>query len=163
MKISTEELTQRVNRFKEGLRQSGVKLTHQRIEIFKELAKSLNHPDADMIYRNVRKRISTISLDTVYRTIWLLLDLGLISTLGPSRGRTRFDANMKSHHHFICSVCGMTRDFYSDKLDSLKVPRSVKSFGQVKTTHVEVRGVCLACIGKKKSKTITSNNKETKP
>lgn len=162
MKISTEELTRRVNRFKEGLRQSGVKLTHQRIEIFQELAKSLNHPDVDTIYRNVRKRIPTISLDTVYRTLWLLLDLGLISTLGPSRGRTRFDANMKSHHHFICSVCGMTRDFYSEEFDGLKVPLSVKSFGQVVMTHVEVRGVCLKCVGKKKSKTITSNNKETK-
>ena len=162
MKISTEELTQRVNRFKEGLRQSGVKLTHQRIEIFKELAKSLNHPDADTIYRNVRKRIATISLDTVYRTIWLLLDLGLISTLGPSWGRTRFDANMKSHHHFICSVCGMTQDFYSKEFDGLKVPPSVKSFGQVEMTHVEVRGVCLKCVGKKKLKKITSNNKEIK-
>ena len=152
MKISTKELTQRVTRFKESLRQSGVKLTHQRIEIFQELAKSLNHPDVDMIYRNVRKRIPTISMDTVYRTIWLLLDLGLISTLGPSWRRTRFDANMKSHHHFICSVCGMTRDFYSEEFDGLKVPLSVKSFGQVEMTHVEVRGVCLKCVGKKKSK-----------
>jgi len=152
MKISAEELNQRVNRFKEGLRRSGVKLTHQRIEIFKELAKSLNHPDADMVYRNVRKRISTISLDTVYRTIWLLLDLGLISTLGPSRGRTRFDANMTSHHHFICSVCGMTRDFYSKKFDGLEVPLSVKSFGQVEMTHVEVRGICRKCANKKKLK-----------
>lgn len=152
MKISTEELNQRVNRFKEGLRQSGVKLTHQRIEIFKELAKSLNHPDAVTVYRNVCKRISTISLDTVYRTIWLLLDLGLINTLGPSRGRTRFDANMTSHHHFICSVCGMTRDFYSKEFDGLKVPPSVKSFGQVEMTHVEVRGVCRKCTDKKKLK-----------
>ena len=158
MKISAEELNQRVNRFKEGLRQSGVKLTHQRIEIFKELAKSLSHPDADTVYRNVRKRISTISLDTVYRTIWLLLDLGLISTLRPSRGGTRFDANMTSHHHFICSGCGMTRDFYSKKFDGLKVPPSVKSLGQVEMTHVEVRGICRKCTDKKKLKKTTSNN-----
>jgi len=162
MKISTEELTRRVNRFKEGLRGSGVKLTHQRLEIFQELARSLDHPDADTIYRSVRKRIPTISLDTVYRTLWLLLDLGLINTLGPSRERTRFDANIEFHHHFVCSVCGKTRDFYSKELDSLKVPRSVKSFGHVTTTHVEVRGVCLACVGKKKSKSMKSNNKETK-
>jgi len=152
MKISTKELTQRVDRFKQGVKQAGVKLTHQRIEIFRELAKSLDHPDADTICRSVRKRIPTISLDTVYRTLWLLLDLGLVNTLGTSRERTRFDANMKSHHHFVCSVCGMTRDFYNEELNSLEVRQSAKSLGQVKTTHVEARGVCLACVSKKKSK-----------
>ena len=152
MKTATEELTQRVDRFKRGLRQAGVKLTHQRIEIFRELAKSLDHPDADTIYRKVGKRIPTISLDTVYRTLWLLLDLGLIKTLGTFRERTRFDANMTSHHHFVCSVCGMTRDFYSEELDSLEVPQSAKSLGHIETTHVEVRGLCLACVSKKESK-----------
>jgi Fur family transcriptional regulator, peroxide stress response regulator len=162
MKISLEELNQRVDHCKQGLRRSGVKLTHQRLEIFRELAKSLDHPDADTIYRSVRKRIPTISLDTVYRTLWLLLDLGLINTLGPSRERTRFDANLKSHHHFVCSACGMTRDFYSEELNSLKIPKSVNPLGQVNTTNVEVRGVCLACVGKNKSKSMNCKNKETK-
>ena len=161
MKISAEELNQRIARFKEGLRRSGVKLTHQRIEIFQELARSLDHPDADAIYRAVRRRVSTISLDTVYRTLWLLLDLGLITTLGSSRYRTRFDANMTSHHHFVCSACGLTRDFYSAELDSLKVPPSAKSFGHVEATHVEVRGVCLGCFDKKKSEPMKSDRRET--
>lgn len=152
MKISTEELTRRVNGFKDGLRRSGVKITHQRLEIFQELAKSLEHPDADKVHRSVRKHVPTISLDTVYRTLWLLLDLGLINTLGSSRERTRFDANIESHHHFVCSSCGMTRDFYSEELDTLKVQPFVKSLGHVETTLVEVRGICQTCIGKKNLK-----------
>lgn len=162
VKISSKELNQRVNRFKEGLRRSGVKLTHQRLEIFQELAKSGDHPDADTIYRGVRERIPTLSLDTVYRTLWLLLDLGLITTVGPSRERTRFDANMSSHHHFVCSICGMTRDFYSEEFDELMVPQSAKSFGQVETTYVEVRGVCRGCVRKKMPNSITAHGKETK-
>lgn len=161
MKISSEELTQRMNRFTDGLRQSGVRLTHQRLEIFRELAESLSHPDVDAVYRGVRKRMPSISLDTVYRTLWLLLDLGLITALGPSRERTRFDANMESHHHFVCSVCGMTRDFYSRELEDLGVPPTARSFGQVETTHVEARGICRECIAKKKSNPKTSNTKET--
>ena len=157
MKISPKELTKRMDRFKQGLRQAGAKLTHQRLEVFRELAKSLDHPDAEAIYRAVRKRVPTISLDTVYRTLWLLLDLGLITTLGPSRERTRFDANLQSHHHFVCTVCGMTLDFYSKKLDSLKVPVSVKSFGQVRRTNVEVRGLCFACASKKRTKLMTKS------
>jgi Fur family peroxide stress response transcriptional regulator len=149
MKISPEELKQRMNHFKEGLRRSGVKLTHQRMEIFREVAKSGDHPDAETIYKGVRTRVPTVSLDTVYRTLWLLLDLGLIPTLGPSRERTRFDANMGSHHHFVCSRCGMTRDLYSTEFDQLKIPESVKELGRVERTQVEIRGICHQCSKKK--------------
>ena len=160
MKVSSRELNQRMDRFHEDLRRSGVKLTHQRMEIFRELARSGDHPDADGIWRGVRKRVPTLSLDTVYRTLWLLLDLGLITTLGPSRERTRFDANMQAHHHFVCSLCGMTRDFYSEEFDSLETPQSARSFGEVETTHVEVRGVCCRCAGKKRRAPAISSREE---
>jgi len=138
-----------MNRFKEGLARSGIKITHQRLGIFREIAESGDHPDAERIYKGVRERVSTVSLDTVYRTLWLLLDLGLITTLGPSRGRARFDANMRSHHHFVCSGCGMTRDFYSAEFDQLKIPDSVKELGRVEKTQVDIRGICLQCSTKK--------------
>ncbi|MBN2467659.1 MAG: transcriptional repressor [Deltaproteobacteria bacterium] len=148
MKISPEELKQRMNRFKEGLKRSGIKLTHQRLEIFREVAESGDHPDAETIYRGVRERIPTVSLDTVYRTLWLLLDLGLIATLGPSRERSRFDANMSPHHHFVCSRCGMTYDFCSPEFDQLNIPDSVMELGNVEKLQVEVRGICLQCSKK---------------
>ncbi|MBN1818805.1 MAG: transcriptional repressor [Sedimentisphaerales bacterium] len=157
MKSSPDDLHQRMDHLTEGLRQSGVKLTPQRLEIFRELAASGEHPDAETIYRRVRRRMPSVSLDTVYRTLWLLLDLGLITTLGSARERTRFDANLKSHHHFICSVCGRTQDFYSEEFDALKIPPTARSFGRVETAHVEVRGVCLDCINKGKSKSKTAN------
>ncbi len=159
MNPTPEELQQRLNRFKEGLRRAGVKLTHQRLEIFQEVARSSDHPDVETVFKGVRERVPTVSLDTVYRTLWLLLDLGLITTLGPPRERVRFDANMRPHHHFVCSQCGKTRDFYSDALDALKVPRPVKSLGRVDSMRVEVRGVCLECAGRKTSQPNPSNKK----
>ena len=63
------------------------------------------------VFEGVRERMPTVSLDTVYRTLWWLKDLGLITTLGSSRERTRFDANLSRHHHFVCVQCGLTRDF----------------------------------------------------
>ena len=149
MEPASEETKQRLDFLTEGLGRAGVKLTHQRLEIMRELAGSGEHPDADAVWKGVRMRMPTLSLDTVYRTLGLLLDLGLIATLGPSRERTRFDANMNSHHHFVCSVCGMTRDFNSENSDNLKVPSSVLSFGQIQTTRVEARGICFACAGKR--------------
>jgi len=145
MRISPDELSQRMDRFKECLKGSGVKITYQRLEIFREVAASGDHPDAESIFRKVRKRLPTVSLDTVYRTLWLLMDLGLLTTLGTSRDRTRFDANMRNHHHFVCSRCGLTRDFHCDNFDQLEIPDSVREFGKAEKTQVEIRGVCLAC------------------
>jgi Fur family transcriptional regulator, peroxide stress response regulator len=149
MNAQPEARQQRMNHFKKQLKLAGVKLTHQRMEIFREVAMSVDHPDAEKIYKGVRKRLPFLSLDTVYRTLWSLLDFGLIATLGPPRKTVRFDANMDSHHHFICTKCGMIGDFYSKKLDRLKIPESVKALRTVERTQVEVRGVCLKCSKKR--------------
>ncbi len=150
MKISEQEIEQRMERFEEVCRNSGMKLTHQRMEIFREVAQTGDHPDAEKVYKGVRERMPTVSLDTVYRTLWMLKDLGLITMLGPPRERTRFDANLSHHHHFVCVKCGLTRDFYSDVFDELRLPDAVKAFGRVETTQVEVKGVCLKCNAQEK-------------
>ena len=102
MRVGEDDIERRMTRFEQECRDAGVKLTHQRLEVFREVAHTVDHPDAETVHRRVRKRIPTVSLDTVYRTLWLLTDLRLIGTLGPPRGRTRFDANMSPHHHFVC-------------------------------------------------------------
>ena len=152
MELSSEEIQSRMDRFTEALRSSGIRLTHQRIEIFREVARTGDHPDADTIYRRVRKRIPTVSLDTVYRTLWMLNDMGLITTLGPQRGRVRFDANASPHHHFVCSQCGKVVDFYNPEFDSLKVPEPVSGMGDVATTHVQFQGLCSRCLKNNKRK-----------
>ena len=152
MKIDLQHVEQRMADFEEACRKSGVKLTHQRMEIFREMVQASDHPDAEKVYRRVRERMPTVSMDTVYRTLWWLKDLGFISTLGPPRERTRFDANLGRHHHFICIRCGLTQDFYSDHLNNLKLPESVQSIGQVETMQVEVKGVCLDCAAKENKK-----------
>ena len=148
MKVARQEIERRMARFNDACRKLGAKLTHQRMEIFREVAQTGDHPDAEKVFQGVRERMPTVSLDTVYRTLWWLKELGLITTLGSSRERTRFDANLSRHHHFVCVQCGLTRDFYSDKLDKLRLPESVQSIGNVETTHVEVKGVCLECASR---------------
>ena len=150
MKVAKQDIGQRMARFNEACRKSGAKLTHQRMEIFREVAQSTDHPDVEKVYQGVRKRMPTVSLDTVYRTLGWLKELGLIKTLGPPRERTRFDANLSHHHHFVCVQCGLTRDFYSDKFDKLSLPESVQSIGFVETTQVEVKGICHKCAAKGK-------------
>jgi len=140
-------LSQRMDRFKTALRSNGVKLTPQRMIIFNEVIESEEHPNVESIYKAVRKKLPMVSLDTVYRTLWMLQDLGLIHILG-GRDRVRFDGNMEPHHHFVCNECGLMRDFYSDKLDRLKIPKEIKSLGNGETIQIEVKGICAECSKK---------------
>ena len=146
MKVSKNEIEQRMTCFEEVCRNAGVKLTHQRMEIYREVAQTVDHPDAEKVFHGVRKRMPTISMDTVYRTLWWLKDLGLITMLGPPRERARFDANLSRHHHFVCTQCGLTRDFFSNEFDNLKLPDSILSIGRAQKTQVEVKGLCFNCF-----------------
>jgi Fur family transcriptional regulator, peroxide stress response regulator len=87
----------------------------------------------------------TVSLDTVYRTLWMLNDLGLVTTLGPRRESMRFDANLAPHHHYLCVRCGLARDFESAELNALSIPGAARQFGEVASVHIEVRGLCKRC------------------
>lgn len=135
----------RLERFKAVAKEAGVKLTHQRLEIFRELATTSEHPDAETIFRAVQQRVPTVSLDTVYRTLWMLHDLGLVTTLGPQRHSVRFEPNLEPHHHYICVRCGSVQDFRSDELDGLHLPEAIKQLGSIVGTQVEVRGLCSTC------------------
>jgi len=141
----TTAVTQRLQQFKDACRRASIKLTHQRLVIFEAVARATDHPDAEAVYREVRKQIPTVSLDTVYRTLWTLHDLGLVTTVGLPRERLRFDGNMAPHHHFVCMRCGATEDFYHDPFDRLALPDDVRTLGQVQRVQVEVRGICQRC------------------
>ena len=144
-KVDRLTVDRRLDGFRSAARAAGVKLTHQRLEIFRELAGSLEHPGAESVFRAVRRRVPTMSIDTVYRTLWMLNDLGLITTLGPRRESVRFDANLEQHHHYVCVRCGLVRDFESGGLGALRLPAALQELGRILTTQVEVRGVCSRC------------------
>ena len=145
MQVGSKEVEGRFERFKAAAKEAGLKLTHQRLQIFQAVASSLEHPSAEAVHRAVQATTPTVSLDTVYRTLWLLTDLGLLTTLGPRQDSVRFDANVENHHHYVCTRCGLIRDFKSDDLEPLKIPDEVNDFGRVVSAHVEVRGICDLC------------------
>ncbi len=157
MNVAKSEVVRRLDGFKAACKQAGVKLTHQRLEIFREVAASLEHPDAEMVFRAVQARLPTVSLDTVYRTLWLLSDLGLVTPLGPRRESVRYDANLSQHHHYVCMRCGLTRDFESRALDAIRAPAAARDLGSVILVRVEVRGLCAACA---RAKTARAPTKE---
>jgi Fur family peroxide stress response transcriptional regulator len=144
-----ERVSRRIEEFMQACRSLGLKNTHQRIEVFRELAESDLHPGAEEIYRQVRRRVPTISLDTVYRTLRMLEEKGLIARVGPKSERARFDPVTETHHHYICEKCGVILDFTDAGLLAYTPPGVVGTFGSVSTVHVEVCGICRDCQKKR--------------
>jgi Fur family peroxide stress response transcriptional regulator len=75
----------------------------------------------------------------------LLVDLGLASAVPTEQERMRYDANTDPHHHFVCTKCGLVRDFHAEALGGFRVPKEVESWGHVTEAHLELRGVCRRC------------------
>jgi len=150
--MEAKQVEERVKGFPNVCRRYGVKATHQRSEIYRELAGTKEHPDAETIYRRVRQRIPAISLDTVYRTLRLLEKKGLIARVGSLGERTRFDADTDRHHHFVCTKCGFIGDIYNEEWNDFRAPNEVGSMGTVNSIHVELRGLCKACQRKRRVK-----------
>jgi Fur family peroxide stress response transcriptional regulator len=150
MAVPKAQIERRMRQFEGTCRQSGMKITHQRMEVFRELARADDHPDAETLYRNVRRRVPALSRDTVYRTLLSLEEKGLVRKAEILFGKGRYDANMDRHHHFVCTVCGLVSDFYSEAMDRLPIPRPVQALGRIESAQVAVRGTCSACLKRKK-------------
>ena len=108
------------------------------------------HPDAETVFTRVRKRLPTVSHDTVYRTLASLEEMGLVSRVDPVCGRARYDANCDQHHHFVCKQCGSIEDVYLDDQKDIPLPRGIQGIGSVESVHLQVRGICKPCESKSK-------------
>jgi Fur family transcriptional regulator, peroxide stress response regulator len=148
MSVPRAELDRRVHVFSNALRESGFRLTHQRLEVVREVAGSDEHPDVETIYRGVAARVPTVSLDTVYRTLATLAGLGLIARVSSLPGPARYDANMARHHHFLCTRCGAVRDVVGCDVNSSWAPEAMAGPGTVESVDIQLRGICWECARK---------------
>ena len=145
MKVEASEIERRVEHFKSKAHEAGIKLTHQRLEIFREIASRLDHPDAESIYHSIRERMPGVSLETVNRTLWILYDLNLIATYGHPRQPVHFDPNPAPHHHYICVRCGIIRDLATPEFDEFALTQGASVYGSVLAFRVELSGLCEGC------------------
>jgi Fur family transcriptional regulator, peroxide stress response regulator len=138
-------LAHRMERFERACQSQGIKLTLQRREVLREVALAKGHPNAEQVIEGLRARLPTVSIDTVYRTLWLLTELGLLTTLGPRRAAVRFDTNLSAHHHFVCQSCGETLDVELPELEALVGSERWQSLGVIDSCHLTLHGRCHDC------------------
>ncbi len=143
-----DKLKERMNAFQAKCREAGLKVTPQRMAVYKVLIESKQHPSAEMVFRKVREVIPNISLDTVNRTLLTLARIGAAFIVEGSGDVKRFDGCLETHQHFKCIKCRRIFDFHYKPFDNIPVPKSISRKFTVLRKTVYLEGICDLCAKK---------------
>lgn len=127
------------------IREKGYRLTRQRKIVLEELASVDTHPRADQIYQMVRKRIPNVSFGTIYRNLRTLEELGLVTEVQYGQRSSRFDANISSHHHFVCRECERIIDVDTDMMVELESSSLARMGYTIEGYRMQLVGLCPVC------------------
>ncbi len=122
------------------------RLTPQRQAVLEAVQRVSFHPDACWVYDQVRRRLPNISLGTVYRSLAVLRDAGLIQELPQHGASARYDGNVEAHQHAVCRQCGRVVDVEVGDLAALRERAArAATFAEVASERVEFYGCCRDC------------------
>ena len=134
-------LKAKLEEFKERIKASGLKITPQRVAVYKEMAQSSDHPCAEELYERLKDKIEGISLTTVYRTLASLEKAGLVKRVPTLKDKIRYDARVEPHSHFVCVNCGKIVDLNYVP----PTPQEVKELGEPLNCTLMCYGICKEC------------------
>ncbi len=135
-----------MNHLLEGLRNAGMRLTPQRVAICRILHESKDHPTAMMIYHELLPQFPTLSLATVYKTLNVLKELGLVHTLGDAGdGMEHYDADLTPHINLVCVRCHRVIDFDEAMIQSVQKAVEERSGYQIQGARIVYYGLCPEC------------------
>ncbi len=130
----------------ETLREQGYRMTPQRLMILSAIHGTDHHISAEEIYDQVRARYPNVNISTVYRTLELLKELGLVTETDLGGGRFRYHSVEKGHHHhLVCRKCGRILEL--DEAVVKPVEESIlRRYGfRADLSHLAVFGKCARC------------------
>ena len=136
---------------REACRISGMRLTPQRLEVYRELARSEDHPSAEELHQRLLERMPSLSLDTVYRTLATFARHGLIHKLDTAESQGRFEVADDTHHHLVCSRCKEIMDFHWPGFDQSGVPEEIAHWGRIERKNAVIYGICNKCLKKNRT------------
>ena len=140
-----DKLKEKMDAFQAKCRKAGLKITPQRMAVYKVLIKSKQHPSAEIVFRKVREVLPNISLDTVNRTLLTLAEIGAAFIVEGSGDVKRFDGKLETHQHFKCVKCKRIFDFHYKPFDNITVPKSISRKFIVLKKTVYLEGICDLC------------------
>lgn len=146
---------QALDDFRTRCREQGLAFTFQRQVIYEAVVDSRGHPTPELIYEQVRQRIPSISLGTIYKNLKTFLDSGVLREVTLHHGSLRLESNLTPHHHLVCSSCKAIFDIEESAVEPVQLPRTRLPAGfSIRHCRVEFVGVCGSCqtARRKKSK-----------
>jgi Fur family transcriptional regulator, peroxide stress response regulator len=150
-KTRKEKTERRLAVFIRNCRRNGLRVTPQRMAVYKALLESKEHPSAEMVWGQVRRIFVGISLDTVNRALLTLAEIGSASIVEGSGDVRRYDGELDNHQHFKCIKCKKVFDFHYDPFDDIKIPASIAAKFKILRKSIYLEGICDSCRGKFKS------------
>jgi len=125
----------------------GYRLTPQRLMILRSVEEADGHISAEEICAQVRAHYPQMNISTVYRTLELVKELGLVTEIDLGDGRARYQCMGKgrNHHHLICEKCGKIIDIENSILDPLWGDVQQRYNFKVNMKHLAIFGKCENC------------------
>ncbi len=130
----------------ERLRALGVRITPQRVMVLEALARRDGHMTAEEIMQQVGERHPGMNLATVYRTLDMLVSLGIVAQTDLGGGATSFElVGDAPHHHLVCERCHSVAEMDDDILATIR-EQLLRQYGfQAHSRHIAIFGLCRAC------------------
>ena len=143
---NSEWLEGRIGFFRQKCKETGLKITPQRVAIYSELIQTKEHPSADAVYKAVRVNFANISFDTVNRTLGTLVEIGAAKIVDCCEQVRRFDGGMAEHQHFKCIKCKRIVDIESQEFENdNQIPEKIADVAKILKRVVYFEGLCERC------------------
>ncbi|MBI5325335.1 MAG: transcriptional repressor [Ignavibacteriae bacterium] len=126
------------------LANAGLKATVQRLVILEALTNNYSHPTAESIYKQIKKDYPSISLSTVYNTLEVFRQCGIIRIVNTDSITARYDSVTDMHHHIFVENDNKIKDYYNPELDKILK----KFFSKNKIPNLEINDIQLQIRGK---------------
>lgn len=126
------------------------KYSRQRELIYNSLKSRTDHPTAEKLYLDLKKKMPEIGIATVYRNLSELYEQGDIIKIKFKNGPDRFDGNTIPHIHFQCEKCQEIYDIFLEQKEINKLDNDMQKIvekigGKLLTSEIKITGICPNC------------------
>ncbi|MFC1851520.1 Fur family transcriptional regulator [candidate division CSSED10-310 bacterium] len=139
------KLPKNIQAFMTTCKKYNLRITPQRLTLYKKIITMSEHPTVDELFRNIQDELPTVSFDTVHRTLMTFARIGLLAVVEGQGSPRRYDPNLHPHHHLHCVHCGDIIDYYHRGYDDLKIPEVIHDKYKVLSQRVVINIICPDC------------------
>lgn len=131
--------------FTQVFKEKKLKLTPQRIAVYNYLKSTKEHPSAETIHKALKEDYPTMSLATVYKTLKVLVEVGLVQEINVGEGNFRYDGITMAHPHIHCVNCSKVDDLEGINFDDLNLKVKNNTDYEILSNKIYFYGLCPEC------------------